>query len=321
MKIGLIDVDAESRRKQTFPNLALMKLSAWHKANGDSVEWYHPLTSGHMDRVYVAKVFSDTYSQDYQWPIDADEVIKGGSGYAIRTENGREIYSKGQDSTLPDEVEHVMPDYSLYGIADTAYGFLTRGCPRNCSFCHVCAMQGRVSRTVSELSEFWSGQKNIVLLDPNITACSDWRKHFNDLIESKAHVDFTQGLDARLTTPEKIEHLNRMRWKRIHFAWDRPEEDLRGDFERIAEQLQGLNRRTVSAYVLTNAGSTHQQDIDRVMYLRAMDIHPYAMVYDKPSAPAITRRLQRWTAIPAAFWKYPTFEDYQRDNYKDVIRP
>ena len=85
MKIGLIDVDSHN-----YPNLPLMKISAWHKAQGDSVEWYQPLFSGHMDRVYMSKVFS--FTQDYEWAVDADEVIKGGTGYAITIEGGaREI--------------------------------------------------------------------------------------------------------------------------------------------------------------------------------------------------------------------------------------
>lgn len=90
-----------------------------------------------------------------------------------------------------------MPDYSLYGITDTAYGFLTKGCPRGCDFCHVKDMQGRATRTVARLSEFWNGQKNIKLLDPNLTASPEWRMHFQDLKDSKAYIDFTQGLDAR----------------------------------------------------------------------------------------------------------------------------
>ena len=139
MKIGMIDCDKKNE-KNIFPNLPLMKLSAWHKQQGDSVEWYDALMSGHMDKVYVSKVFS--FSADYEYSIDADEIVYGGSGYAISMQNGREVYDKSKDSSLPDEIEHIYPDYSLYGITDTAYGFLSRGCPRGCSFCHVQEMQG-----------------------------------------------------------------------------------------------------------------------------------------------------------------------------------
>lgn len=137
MKIGLIDVDGHN-----FPNIPLMKLSAWHKQQGDSVEWYDPLFSGHMDKVYMSKVFG--FTPDYEFTVDADEVIKGGSGYCIELVDGKEIYHKENDRELQSEIEHIYPDYSIYPelTKDTAYGFLTRGCPRGCSFCHVQHKEG-----------------------------------------------------------------------------------------------------------------------------------------------------------------------------------
>lgn len=171
MKIGLIDVDGHN-----FPNIPLMKISAWHKSQGDTVEMYSPLFTGHCDIVYMSKVFS--FTQDFQYYIDADRVIKGGSGYAIQTINGREVYRKENDQQLPQEIEHIYPDYDLYPelCKDTAYGFLTRGCPRGCDFCHVKDKEGRRSIKVADLSEFWRGQKNIVLCDPNLIACKEWKR-------------------------------------------------------------------------------------------------------------------------------------------------
>ena len=133
MRIGLIDVDSSN-----FPNLALMKLSAWHKQNGDDVEWYSHFADRY-DIVYKSKVFS--FSPDFNEVINADKVVQGGTGYDIRLVNGREVFTPS--APLPKEVEHIMPDYSLYGITDTAYGFLSRGCPRGCSFCHVAPKEGR----------------------------------------------------------------------------------------------------------------------------------------------------------------------------------
>lgn len=166
MRIGLIDVDGHN-----YPNLPLMKISAWHKAHGDSVEWYDTMFSGHMDRVYMSKIFS--FTPDYERFINADEVVYGGSGYCISIQDGKEVYDATKDIPLPPAIEHIYPDYSLYGITDTAYGFLTRGCPNNCGFCHVCAKEGRCSHKVADLSEWWDGQKNIVLCDPNILACRE----------------------------------------------------------------------------------------------------------------------------------------------------
>ena len=148
MKIGLIDVDGHH-----YPNLALMKLSAWHKSQGDTVEWWWGW--GQYDRVYMSKVFDETYSPDIPEPVNAAEIIKGGTGY-------------GMDNKLPDEIEHIYQDYSLYSelTKDTAYGFLTRGCPRGCHFCIVAEKEGRKSVKVADLSEWWRGQKIIVLMDP-----------------------------------------------------------------------------------------------------------------------------------------------------------
>ena len=149
-RIGLIDVDGG----KTFPNIALMKISAYHKSIGDTVEWYGPF-DGWFDKVYMSKVFS--FTPDYDYHINADEVVKGGTGYAISLVNGKELFDKSKDENLPVEVEAMYPDYSLYPTLtqDTAFGFLTRGCPRGCDFCIVGKKEGRCSVKVADLSQFW----------------------------------------------------------------------------------------------------------------------------------------------------------------------
>lgn len=311
MRIGLIDVDAESRGKVTFPNLSLMKISAYHKSQGDHVEWYKPLVSGHMDVVYMSKVFGDEYTKDYTFPIDADRIIKGGSGYAISIVDGVEVYDKELDEPLDPFIDHVMPDYSLYGITDTAYGFLTKGCPRACPFCHVAKMQGRRVWHVSQLGEWWDGQKNIVLLDPNITASPCFDIYMSMLEYSGAWVDFSQGLDLRLIDEQKIAILNRVKWKRIHFAWDNPEDDMLPKLKMVMAGLKRANRRTITVYILTNFNSTHEQDLMRVMAVREAGAQPDVRIYRKPTAPKITRQLARWVNAPNIFWSVPTFEKYK----------
>lgn len=291
MKIGLIDVDSHN-----WPNLCLMKLSAYHKAQGHQVEWWKPEDS--YDVVYKSRVFTDTYSKDTVTVTNAGQVILGGTGYGL-TEN------------LPNAVEHSYPDYALYPqFSNTAYGFLSRGCPRNCGFCIVSEKEGRKSIQVADLSEFWNGQKEIKLMDANLLACRNHEKLIWQLADSHAWVDFSQGLDIRLINPDNVSLLNKVRTKTVHFAWDNPDDDLTGYFQKFLELTVIKDKRRRRVYVLTNYGSTHEQDLYRVNTLRHMGYDPYIMVYDRPSAPAITRHLQRWVNNKRIFYTVNDFADY-----------
>lgn len=306
MKIGLIDVDSHN-----FPNLPLMKLSAYHKRNGDQVEWYNPLLSGHCEKVYMSKVFS--FSPDYEWCIDADEIIKGGSGYCIETINGKEIYHAERDPQLSEEIEHIYPDYGIYNISETAYGFLTRGCPRKCGFCHVAAKEGIISRKVANVDEFWNGQKKIVLCDPNILAYKNHLKLLDQLNSTNAQIEFNQGLDIRLITDENIKMLKQLNLTKIHFAYDRiqDKEIIEPRLEAFVKQT-GFNRNKgkVMVYILCNYDTTISEDIHRIQFCRKLNISPYPMIYDKEHANPIYKRLQRW-CNNWIFWNCATFEEYQ----------
>lgn len=311
-RIGLIDVDGHN-----FPNIPLMKISAWHKKQGDSVEWYEPLRHGFpekpLDKVYMSKVFS--FTPDYEYYINADEIIKGGSGYCIELKDDKEVYNAENDGHLLPEIEHIYPDYSLYPelTKDTAYGFMSRGCPRGCKFCHVGTKEGRCAKKVADLSEFWQWQKYIKLLDPNPVACKEWRNIFGQLAESGAWVDFTQGLDIRIMTHEKIEELMKIKVEQVHFAWDNYE-----DKEMIVPKLKefaeitGWSRKKMSVYVLTNFNTTFEQDLERVYTLRDMGYMPYVMIYDKQNVErgSDLRRLQRWVNSKVAFAVCKKFEDF-----------
>ena len=292
IRIGLIDVDSHN-----FPNLCLMKLSAYHKAQGHQVCFWNPLF--YFDVVYKSRVFTDTYSKDNITVRNAGQVIKGGTGY-------------GPGPDLPDEIEHSYPDYSLYPqYSETAYGFLSRGCPRGCGFCIVGGKEGRKSRKVADLSEFWRGQREIKLMDANLLACPDHEKLLLQLAESRALVDFSQGLDIRLITRDNVALLNQVRTKAVHFAWDNPDEDLTRYFRQFLEWTSIKNPRLRRVYLLTNYGSTHEQDLYRVETLRQMGFDPYVMIYEKPTAPPITRHLQRWVNNKRLFYAIPSFSDYE----------
>jgi hypothetical protein len=291
MNVGLIDVDSHN-----FPNLALMKISAHHKAKGDQAEWWNGLK--HYDKVYKSKVFDDTYSQDMEFCINADEVEIGGTGYDLQNK-------------LSSEIEHTMPDYSLYNIFDTAYGFLTRGCPRACSFCIVSEKEGRKSYKVADIKEWWNGQTNIKLLDPNLLASKDHLDLLKQLADTKAVLDFTQGIDARMLTEENINILNQIKTYQIHFAWDFIDQSdtvMKG--LELYKKYGKVDKDHRKAYVLTNYDTTHEEDLYRVYKLREMNYLPYVMIYNKPKAPKKTLDLQRWTNAIPIWRKCDRFENY-----------
>lgn len=322
MQIGLIDVDGHN-----YPNLALMKLSAWHKAQGDHVEWWWGF--GKYDRVYMAKVFDETYSLDTEEPFNTKEIIKGGTGYVRRNADKKlEYFVSGawvlaEDSGtfaqyqefLPHEIEHAFPDYQLYPdlTADTAFGFLTRGCPRGCHFCIVAGKEGLMSRKVADLSEWWNGQKNIVLMDANILACRDHPELLRQLVQSGARIDINQGLDCRLLTRDNIAIINEMKLKNIHFAWDYIGESdavlkgLKLYAELAARKPHGAY---ATVYCLTGFDTTIEEDLFRIYTLRDMGFDPYVMIYDKPNAPKQLKQLQRWCNNRRIFKAVEQFEDY-----------
>lgn len=303
MKVGLIDVDGHH-----FPNLALMRISAWHKAQGDDVEWWWS-DLVHCDLVYMSKIFSDAYSSDMPEPMNADRVIKGGTGYCITLgEDGKEHFDQSKNTVLPAEVEQMFPDYSLYPQYDFAVSLTSRGCPRGCGFCHVAAKEGRASRKVADVSQFWAGQPLIEVLDPNITACKDKRDLFGQYRETGAMINFNQGLDIRLLNEDDLEDLNQMRLKRLHFAWDNPNEDLEPLFRKFAKGFRRKNAGMV--YVLTGFNSTLEQDLHRIYALRDLGFDPYVMVYDKPHAAPEIKQLQRWCNNKIIFKTVPNFYDY-----------
>ena len=193
-KVGIIDVDGHN-----FPNLALMKLSAYHKAKGDSVEWYDIF--GEYDIVYMSKVF--THTPDYTQVIpNAREIIKGGTGYDVT-------------SSLPEDVEFVTPDYNLYPYIDkkTAYGFLTRGCIRKCPWCIVPKKEGTIHpyQDVDDIAV--DGRTNLILMDNNILAAGEYGiSQLKRIAERKYRIDFNQAMDARLVTDEIAELLASIKW-------------------------------------------------------------------------------------------------------------
>ena len=193
MNIGLIDVDGHG-----FPNLALMKISAYHKRRGDTVDWYSIFD--HYDIVYMSKVF--THKPDYCQVIpNADKIEKGGTGYDVH-------------KVLPEEIDLLQPDYSIYPTIDrrTAYGFLTRGCPNKCSWCVVPKKEGTI-RPYMDVDEIAiDGRNRLILMDNNVIACDYGLGQIEKIIDRRYRVDFNQALDARLITDDIAKMLAKVRW-------------------------------------------------------------------------------------------------------------
>lgn len=212
MRIGLIDVDGHGKKKRwgatVYPNLALCKIAAWHKAKGDKVEWYEPLHEGRFDVVYMSKVFN--FSPDYPYPIDADKVVKGGTGYSL-------------SQVLPQEIDDTQPDFSIYPevSADTSYGFLTRGCPNKCAWCVVPRKEGGIM-PYWDIERVANGRANVVLMDNNILAAGDYaHEQLRKIAGLGLHIDFNQALDARLVTEQFAMELAACKWiNRIRFGCD-----------------------------------------------------------------------------------------------------
>lgn len=286
-----------------------MRISAYHKSLGDNVEWWQT-DFKYYDKVYMSKIFSNTYSPDIQEPINCGEVIKGGTGYNISLgSDGKEHFDKENHKNLPPEIEKMFPDYSIYPQFDFAVAMTSRGCPRGCSFCHVAAKEGRCAVKVADVFDFWNGQKEIRVLDPNITACKDKRDLMRQYIDTKAILDFTQGLDIRLLNDDDIADINQMRLRTLHFAWDNPKDDLEQKFRNFAQRFRRKSNIGM-VYCLTNFNSTMEENLYRIYTLRDMGYDPYVMIYNKPNAPKEIRQLQRWVNNKFIFKSCKRFEDY-----------
>jgi hypothetical protein len=317
MRIGLIDVDYRAKRQEKksvcFPNLALCKISAWHKSQGDEVVWYEPLYTGHCDRVYVSKVFN--FSPDIDFYVDADEVIRGGTGYDPTTR-------------LPAEIDRMRPDYDIYPLVpkDTAYGFLTRGCPNKCRWCVVPKKEGAIHPYMDIEEIATPTRRKVVLMDNNILAAGDYAKEQLQKIISKGYrIDFNQAMDARLVTEEYARLLAQVKWlnNQIRFGCD-TQGQIR-ECERAMELIDRFGfKGNYILYTIINEDLTEsygrinhwwkrmQEDIKGH---RAARVYPYAQPYrdvndPKRPIPQWQKDMARWVNMKAIYKTMP-FEEYE----------
>lgn len=293
MKIGLLDVDYSG-----FCNLALMKISAWHKSIGDEVEWYNQLCN--YDKVYMAKVFS--FTPDYEYHVNAQNVEKGGTGYDLQ-------------KTLPDYIDRLQPDYSIYPSIDnkTAYGFLTRGCPNHCKWCIVPKKEGDIKPYMDVEEIAINGRNNLILMDNNILASDYGLKQIEKIASLKLKVDFNQGLDARLVTEDVAKLLAKVKWiKRIRFGCDTP-----GQIEEVEKAISLINKYGYKGeYFLYCILMDFKESFKRVNHWRSRKkIYPHCQPFRDISNPRKTipqwqMDLARWADRKELF-RACEFEDYE----------
>lgn len=282
MKILLVDADS----KKGFPNLALMKLSAWHKSQGHNIELIKgipttaPLTE--YDKALISCIFPQNRERVLDYASQLDNVQIGGSGFDYTI-------------VLDDDIEHIMPDYSLYDI-DFSLGFTSRGCIRNCGFCIVSEKEGFI-RDNAPISEFLHpDHKKVVLLDNNFQASPRWRENLEYIIEHDLKVNFNQGLDIRILTREFAEAVAQVKYyswtfkrRGLHFAFDdmRYEKQVWAGIDLLEDV--GINLKDVLFYVLIGYNTTEEEDLYRINSLYERGVHPYVMPYNQCKS-----KLTRW---------------------------
>lgn len=230
LKIGLHDAELEYMPHKTFPNYALMKISSYHKAQGNAVEWWNSLKS--YDHVYSSKVFDFTPPNPYL----PENTIRGGTGYA----------DMPISQTLPPEVEECFPDYSIYPACDYAIGYITRGCPNHCRWCIVPTKEGGIKpyRHWRQLAR--PDSQKLVLMDNNILACDFGIAELESLIGSGYAIDLNQGMDARLVDERIAQILAELKWIRfIRFSCDQ-----QSQIEPIKRAAELLGKYGVKPYRL-----------------------------------------------------------------------
>lgn len=289
MIIGLHDSD-----KTDFPNYALMKISAWHKQQGDTVEWWNPLFN--YDRVYSSKVFTFTPENPYL----PENTIKGGTGYGIYDE-------------LPTEIDEMFPDYSIYPNVDYAIGFLTRECIRKCPWCVVPKKEGRIRpyRTWQEIKR--PDSRDIVFMDNNVLACPHGIDQLKDMIGENVRIDFNQGLDARLISTEIADILSKLKWIR-HIRMSCDTDQMLDTVLTAIQRLNdcGVKSYRVFVYLLVQDVKSAEK---RAIALRDAGADVFAQPYrdftTNKEPDDDLKHLARWVNHKAIFKTVERFADYR----------
>lgn len=329
MRIGLVDHGGK------ITNLAIMKISSFHKAQGDEVV-LNPSTPEGLDKTFVSIIFAKDKAKAVSMYKDFPDVTFGGTGYDI-------------SSKLPVDIEAQRPDYDLYRwedifprissrvakkenviikaqeIVNAGIGFITRGCvntAKTCPWCVVPVKEGAMHR-VNDIADLINPRSNrVIVLDNSLPAHPDALEILTEIRDRKLVVDITQGIDVRRLTPEIAIAISQIKhWRSVHYAWDLISAEksvLRG----ISMLSEFVTKSKHLCYLLCGFNSTFEEDMHRILTLRNLGIRPYVMKYQQPDdtyekSDARTEysrirlnHLARWVNAPAALYKTVPFKDY-----------
>lgn len=293
MKIALMDIDSK------IPNLALMKLSSHHKKMGDSVLFYEgPFYDNSYDKIYASKVFDFTPFPQYM----PKNCIIGGTGYDLNIK-------------LPDEIESLCPDYSLYPDCDYSIGFITRGCNRNCKFCKVPKKEGKI-----RFNQYWEDFRNLkgtwwMFLDNNILAYENHLDILKEIQTKEMIIDFNQATDIRLVTEENAKILAKIKWNtyyRFSFDWVFLDKVVKEKVKLLNNF--GLQSYKMFCFVLIGYNTTPEEDLYRVELCRELKINPFVMPFNKFDK--YQKNFSRWVNHKAIF-KSVKWSDYKKIGYRN----
>ncbi|MDO3380398.1 radical SAM protein [Geoalkalibacter halelectricus] len=311
MRVGLIDLGDK------LPNLALMKLSTFHKAQGHQV-LLQGFTPSQVDKVYISVVFTRLRKQAEKLLHIYPEAVVGGPGWDVK-------------STLPPEVESCRPDYDLYSaeftasrlkgrtatrmdkairIVNSGLGFSSRGCNRECGFCSVPKNEGKL-RQAAPIAELINPHSNVLtLLDNNLCADPLALDKLAEIRERGLTVNITQGIDVRALTPDLVQALSEVKhFGNLHFAWDQPQQESMV-FRGIQLLSNWIKPYDQTCFVLTGFRSSFDEDMMRVRKLHEKKVRPYVQVFnDNEAGDLRLKHFRRWVNL--FFYKRMAFDDYE----------
>ena len=279
MKIGLLNLEPQ------INNTALMKISGYHKKQGDTVEMYIDFFRNHYDKIYCSSLFD--FTPKHQVPENA---VCGGTGFDIKKK-------------LPKDIDDCDLDYSIFPDCKSSYVWFSRGCIRNCPFCIVRKKEGYI-HSVNPTNINPRGTV-IEIMDNNFFANPEWKNSEKYLDKWQQSINFSSGIDVRIFEPEQALFINKYKIKRVHTAWDDPKIDLIPKFKEIIKHIKPYK---IMAYVLIGFDSTPEEDLMRVTKLWELKIDPFVMPYNKKDK--YQKRFARWVNHKAVF-KTVKWEEYR----------